>query len=180
MYFGMGSDLSAAFSRWQGPSLLPQFCASQRGLRDHRQSINSTYPPVARLSKREFSFRTGELEDDPYLCTPPPSPECVFLTAPPRVTRCLSTVSLASMCVFVATVSRRQFAPWCVWCIKLAPTWEAFAEEVERDTSLSGKLMVAKVKFEPPKCRSRHSYCCDIASPKTEQLKNSRERKQKI
>ncbi|CAN0515811.1 unnamed protein product, partial [Ectocarpus sp. 12 AP-2014] len=37
------------------------------------------------------------------------------------------------------------FAPWCVWCIKLAPTWEAFAEEVERDTSLSGKLRVAKV-----------------------------------
>ncbi|CAM9412427.1 unnamed protein product [Ectocarpus sp. 6 AP-2014] len=37
------------------------------------------------------------------------------------------------------------FAPWCVWCIKLAPTWEAFAEEVERDASLNGKLMVAKV-----------------------------------
>eukprot|EP00904_Undaria_pinnatifida_P013499 jgi/Undpi1/927/HiC_scaffold_10.g04391.m1 len=36
-----------------------------------------------------------------------------------------------------------SFAPWCVWCIKLAPTWEAFAEEVERD--LEGQLKVAKV-----------------------------------
>ncbi|CAM9927755.1 unnamed protein product [Pylaiella littoralis] len=35
------------------------------------------------------------------------------------------------------------YAPWCVWCIKLAPTWEAFAEEAER--SLDGKLRVAKV-----------------------------------
>lgn len=30
-----------------------------------------------------------------------------------------------------------------MWCIKLAPTWEAFAEEAER--SLDGKLRVAKV-----------------------------------
>lgn len=37
----------------------------------------------------------------------------------------------------------RQFAPWCVWCVKLAPTWEAFAEEVERE--LGDKLKVAKV-----------------------------------
>jgi thiol-disulfide isomerase/thioredoxin len=27
----------------------------------------------------------------------------------------------------------RQFAPWCVWCQRLHPTWEAFAEEVEKD-----------------------------------------------
>ncbi|CAN0025498.1 unnamed protein product [Scytosiphon promiscuus] len=35
------------------------------------------------------------------------------------------------------------YAPWCVWCIKLAPTWEAFAEEVER--TLDNSLRVAKV-----------------------------------
>lgn len=25
------------------------------------------------------------------------------------------------------------FAPWCIWCQRLAPTWEAFAESVEGD-----------------------------------------------
>jgi len=25
------------------------------------------------------------------------------------------------------------FAPWCVWCVRLHPTWEKFAEEVERE-----------------------------------------------
>lgn len=36
-----------------------------------------------------------------------------------------------------------QYAPWCSWCIKLAPTWEAFAEEVEKEIGQS--LQVAKV-----------------------------------
>jgi len=26
------------------------------------------------------------------------------------------------------------FAPWCVWCQRLHPTWEKFAEEVEKET----------------------------------------------
>lgn len=38
-----------------------------------------------------------------------------------------------------------QFAPWCSWCVKLAPTWEAYAEEVERE--LGDKLRVAKVSW---------------------------------
>jgi len=25
------------------------------------------------------------------------------------------------------------YAPWCIWCQRLAPVWEAFAEEVEKD-----------------------------------------------
>merc|ERR1719498_799767 len=25
------------------------------------------------------------------------------------------------------------YAPWCIWCQRLAPTWEAFAEEVEKE-----------------------------------------------
>lgn len=24
------------------------------------------------------------------------------------------------------------YAPWCVWCQRLGPTWEAFAETVEK------------------------------------------------
>lgn len=52
-------------------------------------------------------------------------------------------------CVFSLSLSpnmawRWQFAPWCVWCVKLAPTWEAFAEEAERE--LGSKLVVAKVR----------------------------------
>jgi thiol-disulfide isomerase/thioredoxin len=26
-----------------------------------------------------------------------------------------------------------QYAPWCVWCQRLHPTWEAFAEHVEEE-----------------------------------------------
>ncbi|CAN0022408.1 unnamed protein product [Ascophyllum nodosum] len=35
------------------------------------------------------------------------------------------------------------YAPWCTWCQVLAPTWEAFAEEVERE--LGNSMRVAKV-----------------------------------
>ena len=27
------------------------------------------------------------------------------------------------------------YAPWCIWCQRLEPVWEAFAEEVEQDES---------------------------------------------
>lgn len=27
--------------------------------------------------------------------------------------------------------TNNQYAPWCVWCQRLGPTWEAFAEHVE-------------------------------------------------
>lgn len=25
-----------------------------------------------------------------------------------------------------------QYAPWCIWCQRLEPTWEVFAEEIEK------------------------------------------------
>jgi len=31
------------------------------------------------------------------------------------------------------TVFANFFAPWCVWCQRLAPVWEAFAEEIEKE-----------------------------------------------
>eukprot|EP00611_Tribonema_gayanum_P012261 TRINITY_DN22896_c0_g1_i1.p1 TRINITY_DN22896_c0_g1~~TRINITY_DN22896_c0_g1_i1.p1 ORF type:complete len:462 (+),score=121.77 TRINITY_DN22896_c0_g1_i1:180-1565(+) len=34
------------------------------------------------------------------------------------------------------------YAPWCVWCNRLAPTWEALAEEMER---LDGPVTVVQV-----------------------------------
>ena len=32
------------------------------------------------------------------------------------------------------------FAPWCIWCQRLEPTWEAVAEEVERLNEAAGSL----------------------------------------
>jgi thiol-disulfide isomerase/thioredoxin len=32
------------------------------------------------------------------------------------------------------------FAPWCIWCQRLEPTWEAMAEEVERLNEAAGHL----------------------------------------
>jgi thiol-disulfide isomerase/thioredoxin len=36
------------------------------------------------------------------------------------------------------------FAPWCVWCQRLEPTWEKFAEDVE---AAALPVTVAKVFF---------------------------------
>lgn len=51
-----------------------------------------------------------------------------------------------------------QYAPWCVWCIKLAPTWEAFAEEVERE--FDGTMRVAKVRREFNLASTRFRMLC--------------------
>lgn len=40
--------------------------------------------------------------------------------------------------------TERQFAPWCVWCQRLHPTWEAFAEKVEEEKI---PIKVAKVSY---------------------------------
>jgi len=40
-----------------------------------------------------------------------------------------------------------QYAPWSVWCLKLAPTWEAFAKETEH-SPLDGRVKVAMVRRE--------------------------------
>lgn len=46
------------------------------------------------------------------------------------------------------------FAPWCVWCQRLAPTWEKFAEDVEANNV---PITVAKVDCvaEPELCKSQ-------------------------
>jgi thiol-disulfide isomerase/thioredoxin len=44
-------------------------------------------------------------------------------------------VDATTFAAFVAerpTVFINFYAPWCIWCQRLEPTWEAFAEEVER------------------------------------------------
>lgn len=40
------------------------------------------------------------------------------------------------------------FAPWCIWCQRLEPTWEAMAEEIERIDSSSGDLNVDVAKVD--------------------------------
>lgn len=46
-----------------------------------------------------------------------------------------------------------MFAPWCVWCQRLAPTWEKFAQEVKK---LEMPIGVGKVDCmaEAPLCRA--------------------------
>ena len=42
------------------------------------------------------------------------------------------------------------FAPWCIWCQRLEPTWEAMAEEVERlnENESSESISVDVVKVD--------------------------------
>jgi protein disulfide-isomerase-like protein len=43
------------------------------------------------------------------------------------------------------------YAPWCIWCQRLEPIWEAFAEEVERE-----QLPVSVVKVD---CVANRDLC---------------------
>lgn len=43
------------------------------------------------------------------------------------------------------------YAPWCVWCQRLEPVWEAFAERVEAED-----LPVSIVKVD---CIANHNLC---------------------
>lgn len=43
------------------------------------------------------------------------------------------------------------YAPWCIWCQRLEPTWEAFAEEVEKE-----RIPVSVVKVD---CVANQAVC---------------------
>ena len=45
------------------------------------------------------------------------------------------------------------YAPWCVWCQRLAPTWEAFAEKVE-----AGQFGIKVVKID---CVEHRDLCAE-------------------
>lgn len=40
------------------------------------------------------------------------------------------------------------YAPWCIWCQRLEPTWEAFAEELERLEGTSDEIQVLVKQFK--------------------------------
>lgn len=48
------------------------------------------------------------------------------------------------------------YAPWCVWCQRLAPVWEKFAEEVQTKTALRTRVEVIKVD-----CIANRDLCKD-------------------
>ena len=48
------------------------------------------------------------------------------------------------------------FAPWCIWCQRLAPTWEKFAQEIHTQHSHVNKLGVGKVD-----CVAQQQMCKD-------------------
>lgn len=45
---------------------------------------------------------------------------------------CMPAYRLSHVHVHARTHTR-QYAPWCVWCQRLAPTWEALAERAEQE-----------------------------------------------
>ena len=57
------------------------------------------------------------------------------------------------------------YAPWCIWCQRLEPTWEAFAEDLERLEGSEGALSVLatgeKVKVDIVKvdCVANRNLC---------------------
>jgi len=50
------------------------------------------------------------------------------------------------------------YAPWCVWCQRLEPTWEAFAEELERLEGTPEELQVDIAKVD---CVANRNLCSE-------------------
>lgn len=48
------------------------------------------------------------------------------------------------------------YAPWCVWCQRLEPTWEAFAEELERLEGTPDELQVDVARVD---CVANREVC---------------------
>ena len=53
------------------------------------------------------------------------------------------TVSPPNNIIRIYPPPHEQYAPWCVWCQRLGPTWEAFAEHVEEQKI---PVKIAKVR----------------------------------
>jgi thiol-disulfide isomerase/thioredoxin len=50
------------------------------------------------------------------------------------------------------------YAPWCVWCQRLEPTWEAFAEELEKLDGTPDEIQVDVAKVD---CVANRQLCAD-------------------
>lgn len=48
------------------------------------------------------------------------------------------------------------YAPWCIWCQRLEPTWEAFAEELERNEHSANEIQVDVAKVD---CVANRNLC---------------------
>jgi len=48
------------------------------------------------------------------------------------------------------------YAPWCIWCQRLEPTWEAFAEDIESSEGTAEELQVEIVKVD---CVANRNLC---------------------
>lgn len=48
------------------------------------------------------------------------------------------------------------YAPWCIWCQRLEPTWEAFAEEIERLEGSPDELQVDIARVD---CVANRNLC---------------------
>ena len=48
------------------------------------------------------------------------------------------------------------YAPWCIWCQRLEPTWEAFAEDIERLENSPDEIQVEIAKVD---CVTNRNLC---------------------
>ena len=109
------------------------------------------------------------LHPPPNPTSPPPPPASLSLPRPRlsllptlpgvQVTSHTATTLHAEGAVCPGAVVVNFFAPWCPWCQRLEPTWEAVTQEVhKRYPEVDGRLRFAKAC---PACKP--CMCCSPA-----------------
>ena len=73
------------------------------------------------------------------------------------------------MVVVLRAVVVNFYAPWCPWCQRLEPTWEAVTQEVhQKYPDSDGRIRFAKARARAHPC---HYHCC--AATATQQCRHA-------
>lgn len=92
---------------------------------------------------------------------------CSVGCAAPRVCQC--EAQGGCMVVVLRAVVVNFYAPWCPWCQRLEPTWEAVTQEVhQKYPDSDGRIRFAKARARAHPC---HYHCC--AATATQQCRHA-------